>query len=130
MTTKELCAKHNISPATFYAWKRKYGDMDVDEVRRLKAMESEEARLKRIVTDITGVTGLAILNAIVAGERDPKVLAGHRDYRCKKSEAQIAKALHGDWRKDTLRQSLEAWRFHQRPMADCEQTDPRAHECP
>ena len=66
----------------------------------------------------------AILDAIVAGERDPKVLASHRHRRCKKSEAQIAKALHGDWREEllfTLRQSLEAWRFHQRLMADCEQ---------
>ncbi|MCH1502279.1 MAG: transposase [Verrucomicrobiales bacterium] len=53
MTTKELCAKHNISLATFYAWKRKYGDMDGDEVRRLKAMESENARLKRIVAELT-----------------------------------------------------------------------------
>lgn len=53
MTTKELCAKHNISPATFYAWKRKYGDMEVNEARRLKALEIENARLKRIVADLT-----------------------------------------------------------------------------
>ena len=52
MTTKELCAKHNISPATFYAWKRKYGGMDVEEARRLKALEGENARLKRIVADL------------------------------------------------------------------------------
>ena len=53
MTTKELCAKHNISEATFYAWKRKYGGMDVDEARRLKTLEGENARLKRIVADLT-----------------------------------------------------------------------------
>ena len=53
MTTKELCAKHNISQGTFYAWKRKYGGMDIDEARRLKALESENARLKRIVADLT-----------------------------------------------------------------------------
>ena len=53
MTTKELCAKHNISEATFYAWKRKYEGMDVDEARRLKALETENARLKRIVADLT-----------------------------------------------------------------------------
>ncbi len=51
MSTKELCAKHNISPATFYAWKRKYGGLEVDEARRLRALESENARLKRIVAD-------------------------------------------------------------------------------
>jgi len=53
MTTKELCAKHNISEATFYAWKRKYGGMDVDEARRLRALEAENARLKRIVADLS-----------------------------------------------------------------------------
>ncbi len=53
MSTKELCAKHNISPATFYAWKRKYGGMDVGEARRLKSLEGENARLKRIVAELT-----------------------------------------------------------------------------
>ena len=53
MTTKELCAKHNISEATFYAWKRKYGGMDVDEARRFRALEAENARLKRIVADLS-----------------------------------------------------------------------------
>ena len=53
MTTKELCAKHNISEATFYTWKRKYGGMDVDEARRLRALETENARLKRIVADLS-----------------------------------------------------------------------------
>ena len=53
MTTRELCAKHNISQATFYAWKRKYGGMDIDEARRLKALETENTRLKRIVADLT-----------------------------------------------------------------------------
>ena len=53
LTTRELCAKYNISEPTFYAWKRKYGSMDVDEARRLKALETENARLKRIVADLT-----------------------------------------------------------------------------
>jgi hypothetical protein len=81
-------------------------------------------QLHHAVTDITGLTGMAILDAIVAGERDPAVLAGHRHYRCKKSEEAIAKALKGDWREEhlfTLRQSLEAWRFHQKLMADCDE---------
>jgi transposase len=88
-----------------------------------KALDQMNVQLHHAVTDITGLTGLAILDAIVAGERDPEVLAGLRDYRCKKSEAEIAKALKGDWREEhlfTLRQSLEAWRFHQRLMADCD----------
>jgi transposase len=81
-------------------------------------------QLHHAVTDITGYTGLAILDAIIAGERDPVALARLRDYRCKKSEAEIAKALRGDWREEhlfTLRQSLEAWRFHQNLMTDCDQ---------
>lgn len=48
---KALCAKHNISAATFYAWRKKYGGMDVSEARRLRAMEEENARLKRLVAD-------------------------------------------------------------------------------
>lgn len=62
-------------------------------------------------TDITGTTGLTILDAIVAGERDPQKLAAHRDHRCKKSVAEIAAALKGDWKEEqlfTLRQSLAA----------------------
>ncbi|NCF93025.1 MAG: transposase [Verrucomicrobiaceae bacterium] len=43
MTTKELCAKHNISLATLYAGKRKYGEMDVAEARRLKALETDSS---------------------------------------------------------------------------------------
>jgi transposase len=93
-------------------------------LRVQKALDQMNVQLHHAVTDITGLTGMAILDAIVAGERDPAVLASHRHFRCKKSEAQIAKALKGDWREEhlfTLRQSLEAWRFHQKLMADCDE---------
>ena len=92
-------------------------------LRVQKALDQMNVQLHHVVTDITGVTGLAILDAIVAGERDAKVLARNRDRRCKNSEARIAKALKGDWREEhlfTLRQSLEAWRFHQKLMVDCD----------
>lgn len=52
-TVKAVCARHNVSEATYYAWKRKYGGMDVQEARRLRSLESENARLKRIVADQT-----------------------------------------------------------------------------
>ena len=52
-TVKELCAEHNISVQTLYNWKRKYGDMDVNEARKLRSLEGENARLKRIVADFT-----------------------------------------------------------------------------
>jgi putative transposase len=50
---KAVCAKHNISDATFYKWRSKYGGMDVNEARRLRALEDENSRLKRAVADLT-----------------------------------------------------------------------------
>ena len=49
---KAVCAKHNISEPTYYTWKRKYGGVEVSEVRRLRALEEENARLKRAVADL------------------------------------------------------------------------------
>jgi len=48
---KEVCRKHNLSEATFYRWRKKYGDLDISELKRLKALEAENARLKRIVAN-------------------------------------------------------------------------------
>ena len=53
VTVKEVCAKHNIGEQTYYGWKRKYGDMEVDEARRLKGLEEENQRLKRLVADLS-----------------------------------------------------------------------------
>jgi putative transposase len=50
-SVKAVCAQHNISEATYYAWKRKFGGMDVSEARRLRGLEEENARLKRLVAD-------------------------------------------------------------------------------
>lgn len=52
-TVKTVCARHNISDATLYAWKRKYGGLDVNEARRLRSLEDENGRLKRIIADLT-----------------------------------------------------------------------------
>jgi putative transposase len=49
--SSDLCRKHGISEATFYNWKSKYGGMDVSEVKRLKALESENAKLKRLLAE-------------------------------------------------------------------------------
>ena len=49
--TADLCRKHGISEATFYNWKSKYGGMEVSEAKRLKALEDENARLKRLLAD-------------------------------------------------------------------------------
>jgi len=50
-TVSTVCARHNLSAATFYSWKRKYGGMDVNEARRLRSLEEENGRLKRLVAD-------------------------------------------------------------------------------
>lgn len=49
--TSDLCRKHGISEATVYNWKSKYGGMDVSEAKRLKALETENAKLKRLLAD-------------------------------------------------------------------------------
>jgi len=47
----EICRLHNISPATFYNWRQKYGGMDTEELRKLKALQAENARLKKLLAD-------------------------------------------------------------------------------
>ena len=49
--TAEVCRRHGISSASFYAWKAKFGGLDVSEARRLKALEDENAKLKRLLAD-------------------------------------------------------------------------------
>lgn len=49
--TAELCRRHGISSATFYAWKAKFGGMEVSDAKRLKALEDENARLKRLLAE-------------------------------------------------------------------------------
>ena len=51
LAVTELCRKHGVSTPTFYKWKAKYGGLDVSEARRLKALEDENAKLKRMLAD-------------------------------------------------------------------------------
>jgi putative transposase len=51
MSTAEVCRKHGISSATFYKWKARFGGLDVSDARRLKALEDENAKLKRLLAD-------------------------------------------------------------------------------
>jgi putative transposase len=51
LAVKELCRKHNISDATFYTWRKKFGGMEVSEARRLKVIEEENARLKKLLAE-------------------------------------------------------------------------------
>jgi putative transposase len=52
-TVKDICREHSISDATFYNWKAKYGGLQVSEVRRMKDLEEENSKLKRIVANLT-----------------------------------------------------------------------------
>ena len=67
-----------------------------------KALDQMNVQIHRAVTDITGQTGMAILRAIVSGERDPATLAALRDFRCRKSAEEIAEHLTGTWREEHL----------------------------
>ncbi len=89
-----------------------------------KAMEQMNVKLPEVVSDITGLTGMLIIGAILEGERDPIKLAQLRDERCQHSEEQIALALEGTWRPEhlfELRQAYELYQFHHRQITECDQ---------
>jgi transposase len=89
-----------------------------------KSLDQMNLQLHHVISDITGQTGLAILDAILQGERNPKTLAKLRDTRIKASEEIIIKSLVGDYRPEhlfTLRQSLDAYRNYQKMIESCDQ---------
>lgn len=88
-----------------------------------KALMLMNVQLHHVVTDVTGLTGMKIIRAIVNGERDPGVLAEHRDARCKASVETIRQALSGNYRTEhvfALRQALELYDFHHTKVAECD----------
>ena len=88
-----------------------------------KALEQMNLKLTEVVSDINGKTGMEIIHAILAGERDPQRLASHRDRRCTHDQATIAKALEGHWRAEhrfALQQALEQYEFLQQQLQACE----------
>ena len=88
-----------------------------------KALMEMNVQLHHVVSDITGVTGMKIIRAIVAGERDLDVLAAYRDVRCKASTETIKAALNGNDRPEHifgLTQSLELYNFYQAKMLECD----------
>jgi len=88
-----------------------------------KALNQMNLQLANVVSDITGITGMKIIRAIVSGEHAPEKLAKCRDGRCKKSEEEIAKSLTGNFKKEhlfSLRQSLELFDVYQDKISDCD----------
>jgi transposase len=96
-----------------------------------KALSQMNLQLHHVISDITGATGLAILDALIKGERSPEALAKLRDRRIKAPAEVIAKSLVGDCRPEhmfTLKQSLASYRHYQQVIADCDQEIQRQME--
>jgi transposase len=88
-----------------------------------KALEQMNLKLAHVVSDITGLTGMGIIQAILKGERNPVELAKLRDPRCKNSEATVARALEGHYRQEhlfSLQQAVELVEFYQKQIAACD----------
>jgi len=88
-----------------------------------KAMAQMNLQLHNVVSDITGVTGMCIIKAILAGERDPDKLAAFRDKRCKNDSKTIARSLHGNYRPEhlfSLQQAVELYEFYLAKINECD----------
>jgi transposase len=88
-----------------------------------KALMQMNVQLHHVVRDITGVTGMRIIRAIICGQRDAAGLATYRDVRCKESEATIAAALTGNYRDEHifgLKQAVELYDFYQELINKCD----------
>jgi len=88
-----------------------------------KALTTMNVQLANAISDLSGVTGLAIVRAILAGERDPQQLAKLRDRRIQASQEEVAHTLEGNWREDVLfelQQAVDTYDFLQRQVAACD----------
>lgn len=96
-----------------------------DSVRRMqKALELMNLKIHTVISDILGKTGMSMVKAILAGERDPDILCGLCDPRIKASQEDIIKSLEGIWRDEylfMLEQAVENYEFHQKQIKDCEE---------
>jgi transposase len=116
-----------------------------DWIRRMqKSLDQMNVRVHRAVADIEGKTGMSIIRAIIAGERDADALAKLRDPRCRQSVEQIAERLSGHWREDHLFSLAQALKMHEaieerieayekeilRKLAEMEREDCRKQEAP
>jgi transposase len=88
-----------------------------------KTLTQMNVQLANVLSDVSGVTGQAIIGAILAGERNPRKLAEFRDNRVKASEEQIARSLEGNWHEDLLfllKQEQKGYEFCQKQIAECD----------
>ncbi len=128
---------HGLLPASFRpaadvavlrAYLRQRADLVRAGARHIqhlqKALELMNVKLTEVVTDVTSLTGMKIVRAILAGERDPLILARLRDKHCHNSTATFVRALHGSWRDEhllALRQALASWEHFQAQQRELEE---------
>jgi transposase len=92
-------------------------------LRMQKALTQMNVQLANVLSDLSGMTGQAIIKAILKGERDPRKLAALRDWRVKANEEHIARSLEGNWQPDLLfllQQEQDGYEFCQKQMAECD----------
>ena len=100
----------------------RYGSQHVQHMQ--KALEQMNVKLAEVVSDVSGVTGMAIIRAILRGERNPLELAKLRNDHCKRTEAQIARALYGNWRAEhlfALQQAVTLYDCYRQQLQVCDE---------
>jgi transposase len=92
--------------------------------RRQKALTEMNVQLANVISDLSGLTGMRMIRAVLEGERDGHRLAALRDGRIRASEQEMAASLEGNWRDEllfVLAQNVAAYEFYQRQLAECDQ---------
>jgi transposase len=114
-----ICATRSI-----YRYRQNLISMAGEHIQHMQAaLEQMNIKLHHVIDDLTGVTGQAIVAAILSGQRDPVQLAKLRDKRIRASEEKIIKSLEGDWRKEHLFVLAKAWAQYQevqKQIQDCD----------
>jgi transposase len=115
-----ICAARSI-----YRYRQNLLTQSAQHVQHMQAaLDQMNIKLHHVIDDLTGTTGLAIVEAILDGERNPRQLAKPRDHRIKASQETIVKALEGDWRSEhlfVLRVAWENWKQTQHQIQKCDQ---------
>jgi transposase len=117
--TQVICATRSI-----YRYRQNLISMAAEHIQHMQAaLEQMNIKLHHVIDDLTGVTGQAIIAAILSGQREPVQLAKLRDKRIRASEEKIVKSLEGDWRKEHLFVLAKAWAQYQevqKQIQDCD----------
>lgn len=125
LTSSFLPDHHTEVLRTYCRHRTKMLEQKADTSHKMqKYLKLLNFRLDVVVRDITGLTGLKIIDAICKGDLNPKSLSKHRHYNCRKSEEEIAKALHSNERADFLfglRQEYDRYLFYKAKIEECDQ---------